>query len=228
MLSNTPLPFPLENLVWSLDDEVPNSISNPCPLLRHGDVVKKISDFALRIIHESRGFDNNYQLRMTVTIEKVVVVSDSDYRPLRRRRLNSDDNLRIRSQPENIYVDWFRLLLAEAVAAGVFQTQGDLVVVMLRSIEDAGVAVFRSNPAARSAVEALEKLKYDGICSDFGDGDQSRLICPICMEEVIIGSHVTRMPCSHMFHGDCILKWLKRGHTRPLCRFILPIDDDGN
>lgn len=90
--------------------------------------------------------------------------------------------------------------------------------------ESMETAEIRLNPAAISAVEALEKLRYDGSSSS-NSKSASTLICPVCMEEVMIGAHLARMPCSHMFHQDCILEWLKRSHTCPVCRFKLPIRD---
>ena len=39
-------------------------------------------------------------------------------------------------------------------------------------------------------------------------------ICTICLEE--LGSSKTRLPCGHVYHRDCIVKWLRRSHTCPL------------
>ncbi|EXC17857.1 E3 ubiquitin-protein ligase RING1-like protein [Morus notabilis] len=78
---------------------------------------------------------------------------------------------------------------------------------------------FGSVPAAKSAVEALERFRYERSSARDED-DQSK--CVICMEELTIGSHVTCLPCSHIFHGGCILEWLNDNHTCPLCRFKLP------
>ncbi|KAJ0106702.1 hypothetical protein Patl1_17821 [Pistacia atlantica] len=46
-------------------------------------------------------------------------------------------------------------------------------------------------------------------------------ICIICLEEVVFGSLATRMPCSHVFHSDCIGNWLNERQVCPLCRFQL-------
>lgn len=44
--------------------------------------------------------------------------------------------------------------------------------------------------------------------------------CSICLENLSgpkpIG--LTRMACSHVFHNRCLLEWLKRKNTCPLCR----------
>ncbi|RVW70052.1 E3 ubiquitin-protein ligase RING1-like [Vitis vinifera] len=46
--------------------------------------------------------------------------------------------------------------------------------------------------------------------------------CMICLEELGGGSEVTVMPCSHVFHGSCIIRWLKQSHVCPICRFEMP------
>ncbi|PON94750.1 43kDa postsynaptic protein [Trema orientale] len=88
--------------------------------------------------------------------------------------------------------------------------------------ESAAAVVFRSAPAAKSAVEALEKLihEYDGVESS------DELLCVICLEDILTGSRLIRFPCSHVFHEDCVLRWLESSHNCPLCRFELPTSDD--
>jgi hypothetical protein len=49
--------------------------------------------------------------------------------------------------------------------------------------------------------------------------------CIICSETFEIGCVVTRLPCSHMYHSDCIVGWLHRNCTCPICRYELPTDD---
>ncbi|OMO59177.1 Zinc finger, RING-type [Corchorus olitorius] len=41
--------------------------------------------------------------------------------------------------------------------------------------------------------------------------------CAICLEG-FSGNSCFKMPCSHVFHGDCIGKWLSRKTSCPMCR----------
>ncbi|XP_057810059.1 receptor homology region, transmembrane domain- and RING domain-containing protein 4-like [Salvia miltiorrhiza] len=67
----------------------------------------------------------------------------------------------------------------------------------------------RMVPAADSSFPLLEKCEAEERC------------CCICLEEVGGG---LRMPCSHVFHDGCIIKWLRTSHYCPLCRYQMPVD----
>ena len=77
----------------------------------------------------------------------------------------------------------------------------------------------RSIPATKSSVEALEKFRFQQQSDSVSVGE-----CIICLEEFETGSELIRMPCSHVYHGHCILKWLQTNHTCPLCRYPMPSD----
>jgi hypothetical protein len=77
-----------------------------------------------------------------------------------------------------------------------------------------------SPPAAKSFVENLplvelteEELKKKDV------------VCAVCKDEVMVEEKVRKLPCSHYYHGDCILPWLSIRNTCPVCRFELPTDD---
>ncbi|RVW35554.1 E3 ubiquitin-protein ligase RING1 [Vitis vinifera] len=71
-----------------------------------------------------------------------------------------------------------------------------------------------SVPATRASIEALEKIKFEDV--------NLTGKCIICLEEFATESEVSRMPCSHVYHKDCIIEWLERSHMCPLCRFKMP------
>ncbi|XP_058221358.1 uncharacterized protein LOC131331438 [Rhododendron vialii] len=53
-------------------------------------------------------------------------------------------------------------------------------------------------------------------------GEDGKEKCSICLEEFAVGSRMARLTCSHLYHGDCVLKWLKRSNACPLCRAHVP------
>ncbi|GAB2270199.1 hypothetical protein Dimus_005107 [Dionaea muscipula] len=49
--------------------------------------------------------------------------------------------------------------------------------------------------------------------------------CAVCKDEMVVGVIVKQLPCSHRYHGECILPWLEIRNTCPVCRYELPTDD---
>ena len=70
--------------------------------------------------------------------------------------------------------------------------------------------------------DGLTVLKVEG---DLGD-------CGICLEEFKLGECFKRLPCSnivnHLFHPNCIDKWLENNNTCPMCRACVKPKPDGN
>jgi E3 ubiquitin-protein ligase RNF181 len=74
-------------------------------------------------------------------------------------------------------------------------------------------------PAARSAIEALDSRVI--AAGEEREGEE----CAVCRDGVAAGECVKRLPCSHLYHEECILSWLQLRNSCPLCRFELPTDD---
>ncbi|KAB2630828.1 hypothetical protein D8674_008347 [Pyrus ussuriensis x Pyrus communis] len=51
-------------------------------------------------------------------------------------------------------------------------------------------------------------------------------VCSICLEEFVVGLEDLRsMPCTHVFHENCIWRWFERSHLNcPICRFEIFIE----
>lgn len=83
--------------------------------------------------------------------------------------------------------------------------------------------LFRTVPATKLSIEALNEVKLDDL-------ESSLLVeqCIICLEKFSFNNNyhdevmLVRMPCSHLFHKGCIVKWLETSHVCPLCRYAMP------
>ncbi|KAI3970780.1 hypothetical protein MKX01_024427 [Papaver californicum] len=75
-------------------------------------------------------------------------------------------------------------------------------------------------PAAKTVVENLSSVFLTQE-----DVENKSAICTVCKDEMGMEEQVKKLPCSHCYHGDCILPWLDMRNTCPVCRYELPTDD---
>ncbi|RWW01675.1 hypothetical protein BHE74_00053742 [Ensete ventricosum] len=71
-------------------------------------------------------------------------------------------------------------------------------------------------PASQSAIDAMPTVK---INQRHQRGDSH---CPVCKEKFELGTEALEMPCNHLYHSDCIIPWLVRHNSCPVCRHRLP------
>uniref|UniRef100_A0A3Q3BZP2 E3 ubiquitin-protein ligase RNF181 n=1 Tax=Haplochromis burtoni TaxID=8153 RepID=A0A3Q3BZP2_HAPBU len=74
-------------------------------------------------------------------------------------------------------------------------------------------------PAAKTAVQTLTVIVI--TAEQAGRG----LKCPVCLLEFEEQQTAREMPCKHLFHSGCILPWLDKTNSCPLCRLELPTDN---
>ncbi|XP_075147324.1 E3 ubiquitin-protein ligase RNF181 homolog [Haematobia irritans] len=58
------------------------------------------------------------------------------------------------------------------------------------------------------------------------DDDKGDLECAVCKQPAENGDQYKILPCKHEFHEECVLLWLKKANSCPLCRFELETDDE--
>jgi hypothetical protein len=83
-------------------------------------------------------------------------------------------------------------------------------------------------PASKTAIDKLKHFKMEKKYCKKSEKDPNKLEypeCSICLMEINDGQNTILLPCGHMFHEDCVTKWLQIHNTCPLCRFELPTDD---
>ncbi|XP_012852109.1 PREDICTED: E3 ubiquitin-protein ligase Praja-1 [Erythranthe guttata] len=80
-----------------------------------------------------------------------------------------------------------------------------------------------SPPAAKSVVENLPLVVLTK--EEFGGDDNNVAACAVCKDEFALDESVAKLPCCHLYHGECILPWLDIRNTCPVCRYELPTDD---
>jgi len=78
----------------------------------------------------------------------------------------------------------------------------------------------KGNPPA--SAEVIKNLKTSPITKEQLDQHQE---CAICKVEYTEGEESIVLPCAHVFHDECIKKWLQMHNTCPVCRYEFPTDD---
>ena len=48
--------------------------------------------------------------------------------------------------------------------------------------------------------------------------------CPICLQKYKGSDIIKEFPCKHIFHKNCIFKWLKTSNVCPLCKYDITKD----
>ncbi|KAI1301179.1 E3 ubiquitin-protein ligase [Halotydeus destructor] len=66
--------------------------------------------------------------------------------------------------------------------------------------------------------QEIEKLVTINITKD---DVENNLQCTVCMEDYKLDENVKKLSCGHVFHPECIVPWLKRHATCPVCRLNL-------
>ena len=110
---------------------------------------------------------------------------------------------------ETLAEDQVQRLMASLVSSGMIET------------EDAESG---PPPASREAIRNLLMVTVN-TCSaterGAGAGEEP-VACSVCQEEFPPRGKAQKMPCGHLFHPDCLVEWLQKHNTCPLCRHQLP------
>lgn len=179
------------------------------------DLIKHIVDFARPIVSEvMNNTDSKIMKGIRLSIKKEITLPHSEFEKLEKARKEREREQRNLDAIEN-------MLSMEAMSGQTLprccweeEVEEPFLERALMASREQAERLFK--PVVRATESSIKKLE------DVIVGDRERGPCPVCLENFTVGSHVTRMPCSHMFHRTCILSWLNKSHVCPLCRFQLP------
>ncbi|KAH9505142.1 hypothetical protein Btru_059664, partial [Bulinus truncatus] len=70
-----------------------------------------------------------------------------------------------------------------------------------------------NSPAQKEKIENLERIRIS-----LQTHVENTLQCSICMDDFELDIEVRKLPCDHLYHPECIIKWLELHGTCPVCR----------
>ncbi|MCL7050662.1 hypothetical protein MKW94_024895 [Papaver nudicaule] len=79
--------------------------------------------------------------------------------------------------------------------------------------EDEAYNGITRNPVSQSWIDRLERMRYR-------QGEDEACCC-VCIEGVSAVDEVIKIPCSHILHSDCLVRWLQIDNSCPLCRCLV-------
>ena len=59
----------------------------------------------------------------------------------------------------------------------------------------------------------MNRFKTGFFVDDFKDKS-----CIICLSEYSMKDLIIKIPCTHEYHNECIIEWMKKNNTCPICR----------
>ncbi|XVF36917.1 hypothetical protein REPUB_Repub19eG0100400 [Reevesia pubescens] len=99
----------------------------------------------------------------------------------------------------------------------------------IHQVIDESLSTLNFKPASRLSIQSLKRVKLgdeDGLLPfkkrGRFEGLSSNKQCTICLGELLDGEEVVSMPCGHVYHSGCIVRWLETSNLCPLCRYQMP------
>ncbi|CAH9145401.1 unnamed protein product [Cuscuta epithymum] len=74
--------------------------------------------------------------------------------------------------------------------------------------------------AAGNISTGLSAIEISNLKTEKFDGNTNGELCSVCLAEYKEGDVITPLEpsCSHIFHNECVVKWLRKNRRCPLCR----------
>ena len=75
----------------------------------------------------------------------------------------------------------------------------------------------KAQPLSQLTLSLLKDVKLDStsLCS--------QPTCPVCSDDHTCDEVLTELPCGHVFHSPCVIRWLEIKYSCPVCRYELTI-----
>eukprot|EP01130_Rhizamoeba_saxonica_P016105 TRINITY_DN7373_c0_g1_i1.p2 TRINITY_DN7373_c0_g1~~TRINITY_DN7373_c0_g1_i1.p2 ORF type:complete len:112 (-),score=23.05 TRINITY_DN7373_c0_g1_i1:62-397(-) len=77
-------------------------------------------------------------------------------------------------------------------------------------------------PASYFALKELDLIVFD---NRWTKKKYENEMCVVCADQFVDDDEAHKLDCNHIYHVDCIIPWLTKHNTCPVCRFELSTGD---
>lgn len=71
---------------------------------------------------------------------------------------------------------------------------------------------------ADSTSQHLSAVELQNLPSHAAPDFETAAECSVCLAAISPGQDIVRLPCGHLYHHTCIVRWLARSRHCPFCR----------
>lgn len=82
----------------------------------------------------------------------------------------------------------------------------------------------KANAAKKDTVAKLPVIRIEKKHCKTINNKLEAPMCTVCCEHIELTKKGMFMPCGHVYHPDCLMPWLEKNNTCPVCRFELPLE----
>lgn len=112
----------------------------------------------------------------------------------------------------------------EAREAREIRESQELELALHRSMEERQGVGNQAAESARAFEEAMERSRKSHVLGGlpretYNEGNHKQLVeCELCLVDYVSGDELLRLPCMHFFHTSCVMPWLQKSYTCPICQ----------
>ena len=191
---------------------------------QHEEEMKKIENERLReeeeFKEEMRKMQKKQEEQSRIRKEELRILEEErrkkeeEYRTIRNQQ--EEEFKRIREQQEEEYR---RIQIKHEEDLRRIQIQHEEDLRRFRMMLNMNIDI----PSQAFDEEILKKLNKYVFNDDIKDknGNIDKINCCICLNDIKKNDEVVKLPCNHIHHWNCCVKWLKHKSNCPMCRYVI-------
>ena len=97
----------------------------------------------------------------------------------------------------------------------------DAIIERVREVEE------QSEADEDGASQHLSASELESLPARAATDREGAVECSVCLAFLSAGQDVVRLPCAHIYHHACIVRWLASSRRCPFCRASAVVENGG-